>query len=51
MDFVEPVLIDLLTGSIYGIQEYESNVFTVEFPNMPLMDYPLCITEKVIVGL
>ena len=46
MNFQTPVLVDLLTGEVLEITEFENMESSVKFLNIPLLDYPLCIAEK-----
>ena len=43
--FQNPVRIDLLTGDVYAINDFESKHNQVVFNNIPLADYPFIIVE------
>ena len=45
-----PVLADLLTGRVYGIQPSKVSGKFMIFESMPLTDYPLVITDQAIVS-
>ncbi len=45
-EFREPVLIDLLTGSVYALESFESASGKTKFSGLPLADYPLAIAER-----
>ncbi len=44
--FRDPVLLDFISGSVYGLTEYKSSAAKSEFRNLPLADYPLAIVER-----
>ena len=43
--FEKPVRIDLLTGKVYKLEEFESSNGNTVFSNIPLSDYPFIIAE------
>jgi hypothetical protein len=44
--FSEPVLVDLLSGSVFEISNYHAEGSGIELSELPLLDYPCCIVEK-----
>jgi len=44
--FAEPVLVDLLTGKVYEVEEYKSTPDGTSFGNLPLADYPMALAER-----
>ena len=44
--FTEPVLVDLLTGNVYALQEFETVAGKTKFGKLPLADYPMAIAER-----
>ena len=44
--FEDPVLVDLLTGEVYGINHYEERNGAAYFAEIPLTDYPMVIIEN-----
>ena len=44
--FQEPVLVDLLTGKVYQLADFDIKDQYVIFKNIPLSDYPLTIAER-----
>lgn len=44
--FKEPVLVDLLTGDVYALQEFETTDGKTTFGKLPLADYPMAIAER-----
>jgi hypothetical protein len=38
--------VDLLTGDVYALEEYESASGMTKFSGLPLADYPLAIAER-----
>ncbi len=49
--FVEPVLIDLLSGEVFAIRDVAREGETVVFNNLPLADYPFAIAERGEIGV
>ncbi|MEM1989737.1 MAG: cellulase family glycosylhydrolase [Candidatus Bathyarchaeia archaeon] len=47
----EPVLIDLLDGSVYEIDQYVERKNKMEFLNLPLADYPMVLTSLKLVNV
>ena len=45
-EFSDPVLLDLLTGDIYVLEDYTSSDGMTQFANLPLADYPIVIAER-----
>jgi hypothetical protein len=45
-EFKDPVLLDLLTGNAYAVDDYQSSGGETRFGNLPLADYPLIISER-----
>jgi hypothetical protein len=45
-EFKDPVLLDLLTGNAYAVDDYQSSGGKTRFGNLPLADYPLIISER-----
>lgn len=45
-NFDNPVMVDLLTGDVLEIIDFENVDNNVIFNNIPLIDYPLCIIER-----
>ncbi|MCK4921453.1 MAG: hypothetical protein KAS71_10435 [Bacteroidales bacterium] len=45
-NFTYPVLVDLITGEVLIIEEFENRGEDVYFSNIPLMDYLLCLVER-----
>ncbi len=43
--FNEPVLVNLLDGKVYQIEEFREEENIVKFRNIPLFDFPLVIME------
>ena len=46
LNFREPVLLDLMSGAVYSIEDFVGHEDEIEFGSLPLLDYPLCIAEK-----
>ena len=46
LEFRDPVLLDLLTGSVYAVDDYQSSGGKTHFGSLPLADYPLIISER-----
>ena len=44
--YKEPVLVDLLTGNVYAVQEFETSSGKTTFGKLPLADYPMAIAER-----
>jgi hypothetical protein len=44
--FTEPVLLDLLSGEVYAVDEFQSSGGSTLFGRLPLADYPLIIAER-----
>jgi len=47
----DPVLIDLLSGEVYEVEDVEQNGSSVLVKNMVLADYPMVMAERSSVGL
>ncbi|MEE4217821.1 MAG: hypothetical protein V2I48_09440 [Xanthomonadales bacterium] len=45
-EFKEPVLLDLLSGSVYAINPFEKSEGMSQFAALPLADFPLAIAER-----
>jgi hypothetical protein len=45
-EFKDPVLLDLLTGNAYAVDDYQSTDGKTRFGSLPLADYPLIISER-----
>jgi hypothetical protein len=46
MEFRDPILLDLLTGNVYALEDFESTDGESRFGRLPLADYPLVIAER-----
>jgi hypothetical protein len=46
ISYEDPVLLDLLTGKIYKIDEFKVQDTSIIFYNLPLADYPMAIVER-----
>jgi len=46
LKFDNPVLVDLLTGDVYQLSNFENQKNMVRFSKLPLADYPFAIVEK-----
>ena len=46
VDFKEPVLLNLLTGSVYEVEKFERTVDGVKFKGLPLADFPMALAER-----
>jgi hypothetical protein len=46
MEFKAPVLLDLLTGNVYTLDDFQNAVGSSRFGRLPLADYPLVISER-----
>jgi hypothetical protein len=44
--FKDPVLLDLLTGDAYKLEDFQSSGGKTRFGHLPLADYPLVIAER-----
>ena len=44
--FRDPVLVDLLTGNVYALEDFETTSSKTTFGKLPLADYPMAITER-----
>jgi hypothetical protein len=44
--FTDPVLLDLMTGKVYEVEEFESSPGVTSFGHLPLADYPMAIAER-----
>jgi hypothetical protein len=44
--FSEPVLVDLLSGTVSEISQYQVEGHGIKFSELPLLDYPFCIVDK-----
>ncbi len=44
--FEDPVLLDLLTGYTYALDDVQRSNGKTRFGSLPLADYPLLITER-----
>jgi hypothetical protein len=44
--FREPVLLDLLTGNVYVLEQFETASGKTTFEQLPLADYPMVIAER-----
>lgn len=42
----EPVLLDLLSGAVYSMETFDRFENGIQFSDLPLLDYPLCIAER-----
>ncbi|MEM2027704.1 MAG: cellulase family glycosylhydrolase [Candidatus Bathyarchaeia archaeon] len=47
----EPILIDLLDGSVYEVDKYLERENKMEFLNLPLADYPMVLTSLKLVDI
>ena len=45
-EFRDPMLLDLVTGSTYALDDFESSGGKTQFGKLPLADYPLVIAER-----
>jgi len=46
VNFEDPVLVDLLSGEVYEITDYEKSGNSISFSGMVLADYPLVLVER-----
>ena len=42
----DPVLLDMLTGTVYGFRQFELDNGILYLKTIPLTDYPLVITDR-----
>ncbi len=47
----DPVLVDLLRGGVYAVQNVEKGDATVTYTSLPLVDYPLALLDRAAVAL
>ena len=45
-EFNDPVLLDLLAGNVYVLEDFQSSGGKSRFGSLPLADYPLLISER-----
>ncbi len=45
-EFKDPVLLDLLAGNVYAVENFQSSGGKSRFGSLPLADYPLLISER-----
>ena len=45
-----PVLVELLEGQVFELREFEQTSGGLYFRNLPLLDYPLLITDRTLLG-
>lgn len=45
-EFKDPVLLDLLTGNVYAVKDFQGSGGKSRFGILPLADYPLVIAER-----
>jgi hypothetical protein len=46
MNFKKPVLVDLLTGKVFKLNDFKNDSNKVHFNKLPLLDYPFLILEQ-----
>jgi len=44
--FQDPVLVDLLTGDVYQLDDYQIQSNAASFEGLPLTDFPMAIIES-----
>jgi hypothetical protein len=45
-EFKDPVLLDLLAGDVYALEDFQSSGGKSRFGSLPLADFPLVIAER-----
>jgi len=46
VNFRDPVLLDLLSGNVFEVKEFENSPDGTSFHKLPLADYPLALAER-----